>query len=100
MLYTNDEIESFNSLIHFSRAKSHVIDSLVKKYCAKGDCGSYQPNSGGPEFNIANLGEDLIPTFSWYNRILEYIQDAGDICSVVVVCYLIIILMIKLLSIA
>ena len=26
MLYTNYEIESFNSLIHFSMAKSHVID--------------------------------------------------------------------------
>ena len=31
MLYTNDEIESFNSLIHFNREKSHVIDSLVKQ---------------------------------------------------------------------
>ena len=27
MLYTNEEVESFNSLIHFNRAKSHVIDS-------------------------------------------------------------------------
>ena len=64
VLYTNEEIESFNSLIHFNRAKSHVIDSLVKKYCAKGDCGSYQPDVGGPKFNIANLGEDLITIFS------------------------------------
>jgi hypothetical protein len=99
LLYTNEEVESFNSLIHFDRAKSHVVDAMVRKYCTTGDCGSYEPKPGDAGFDIGHLSQQVIPELVWYESLLEHLQEAGNVCSVIVVLYLIMVLLIKTLSI-
>jgi hypothetical protein len=82
-LYTSEEINQFNDLIHFQRAKSQVVDQLVKKYCSTADCGSYQPQADAT-FDLANLQDlekNLEDQFLWYMDIPAKMEQMGSYCS-------------------
>ena len=42
-LYSSEQIEAFNNLIHFFWAKTHVLDFLVRQYCHEEDRGLWTP---------------------------------------------------------
>ena len=51
-LYKADQLDTFDQLIHFERAKTHVLDSLVHQYCHDAteenpNYGSYAPGNPG-----------------------------------------------------
>ena len=98
LLYTKTEMEAFNALLHFSRIRSHVVDSLVQSYCTTADCGSYIPSEKG-EFSLDNLKHEIVDGAFWWNEILPDLEKAGSYCSLAIIMYLVLMLLGRVLNI-
>ena len=85
LLYSREEIRSYNELIAHHPMKKHVVEQFAKEYCARsGQCGRYQPESG--YFNMEHFSDPLT-ALDWWSELLANLQDIGQICSVLVVLY-------------
>ena len=88
LFYTEAEMSQFNDLVHWERTRSSVVNSLVQRYCANADCGSY----AGPAQDVSTFDPDhllaKVNPFSWWQTVKEDIILFGNACSVIVVCYL------------
>ena len=86
LLYSRAEIQSYNALIGHHPMEKHVVDQFAKEYCSRsGQCGRYQPESG--YFNMNHLTNPL-SILTWWEQLISYAQEAGQVCSTVVVGYL------------
>ena len=86
LLYSRAEIQSYNALIGHHPMEKHVVDQFAKEYCSRsGQCGQYQPESG--YFNMNHLTNPL-SILTWWEQLISYAQEAGQVCSTVVVGYL------------
>ena len=86
LLYSREEIRSYNALIGHHPMKKHVVDQFAKEYCARSQqCGRYQPESG--YFNMNHFTNPL-SVLTWWDQLISYAQEAGQVCSTVVVAYL------------
>lgn len=88
LMYTQTEIQAFNDLVHFSRIKSHVIDSMVERYCGQGSCGDYQPEeqlNGG--FSITNLEDQVEEEVFWWKAWLKTLERCGAYSSLICILY-------------
>ena len=91
LLYSREEIRSYNSLIGHHPMKKHVVDQFAKEYCARSQqCGQYQPESG--YFNLKHFMGPL-SVLTWWDQLISYAQEAGQVCSTLVVVYLLLNLM-------
>ena len=86
ILYTTQEMIKFNDLIHFSRARNLVLDSLVRKYCTGGDCGSYAPGAGSA-FTLEALKDQVTKPLHWFHAAIQELERYGGLCSIVVLCF-------------
>lgn len=90
LFYTESEMDSFNDLLHWQRVKTQVVSSLVRRYCANADCGAYVgPSEDVSPFDPTALLEKANP-LSWFVQIKENVVLFGNICSIIVVVYLLI----------
>jgi len=93
-LYEADQLDAFNNLVHFGRAKTHVLDSLVRQYCydqagKSTKCGSYTPGHPGEfGFDLAQLEKTITEDVDWTQYIQHNMEKWGGYCSMMVVCYL------------
>ena len=88
LLYTEDEVQAFNELVHFARSRERVVDALVGQYCASGDCGSYTPSVGSRMFDLSNLEDRLQnPISKFFNNISDEVASIGYWCSIAIVGY-------------
>ena len=79
LLYTHDEISSFNHLLHFSRSKDRVVDLLTESYCAGGDCNDLAPTGSGTKpFDLSRLSEDIANDLSIWHKIQSFITEYGS----------------------
>ena len=85
ILYTTQEIDKFNNLLHFGRSRNLVLDSLVRKYCTGGNCGSYTPGTGSA-FSLDALKDRIEEPIHWFEDILKSLEEYGGICSIIVLC--------------
>ena len=84
LLYSSDEIEKFNSLIHFSRSKSNLVSALTEKYCSKSKtCGAYRPPTSSSSFSLQNLEDEIVQTFSIWSHIKSIAGEYGGLCGLV-----------------
>ena len=83
ILYSSEEIAKFNSLIHFERSKTLILDSLVQRYCASEDCGAYTPGAGS-SFSLTALEDRMEEPLHWAEHILQEVEKYGGVCSIVV----------------
>ena len=84
LLYSSNEIEKFNSLIHFSRSKSNLVSALTEKYCSKSkNCGSYKPPTSSSSFSLQNLEDEIVQSFSIWSRIKDFAGEYGGICGLI-----------------
>ena len=84
LLYSSDEIEKFNSLIHFSRSKHNLISSLTEKYCSKSkSCGAYRPSTSSSSFSLQNLEDEIEQTFSIWSRVKAIAGEYGGLCGLI-----------------
>lgn len=74
LLYTQDEMQAYLNLIHFSQTKSTLVDSLVQRYCTNGDCGEYQGHAQDGKFNLEHLKDTISP---WHYINLIYTKIAA-----------------------
>jgi hypothetical protein len=94
LLYNNEQVGAFNNLLHFNRAKAHVLDSLVRQYCKKGangksQCGEYMPEGPGANgFDLGKLEREIVATTNWAQYAQNKLTEYGGYCSIVVVAYL------------
>lgn len=86
LLYTADEVTAFQDLIHFQRTREQVLDGFVRTYCTKADACGYATTPGSG-FDVKNLLEDLVPTLTWWDWLLEKTDKAGQICSILTLLY-------------
>ena len=88
VLYTEDEIEAFNDLVHFTRSRERVLDAIVGKYCSTGDCGLYNPPGGARTFDLSNLEDKFInPITKYIGEISDKVASIGYWCSIAIVFY-------------
>ena len=82
-IYTHEEIDQFNDLIHFSRVKTRVVDNLVTDYCANNPrCGGYSPSSEPPTpFNLEAIKDEVNP-LNWFTAWTDKLARAGSLCSI------------------
>ena len=90
LLYTSDEVEEFNSMVHYSRTKDQVLDALVSKYCESGDCGSYKPGAQSSYFNLDKLKDTIEHPFAWVGEYRRKLSEIGGYCSILILLFLII----------
>ena len=92
LLYTKDEMDQFNELIHFQRTKKRVINALITDYCETNDqCGSYSPSSGtATAFNLQHLEDKVYSPFEIFFDWSEKLSKIGNVCSILIVLLLII----------
>jgi len=95
ILYTTQEISKFNNLLHFGRSRNLVLDSLVRKYCTGGNCGSYTPGTGSA-FSLNALKDEIQQPIHWFEDILKSLEKYGGICSIIVLCLTIITLVYRI----
>ena len=86
LLYTRGELQAFRDLIAHKAARKAVTHSFAREYCGRsGACGDYVPPSGYMSFD--KLLSSVDPT-SWFETLRGYLQEAGQICSVLVIALL------------
>ena len=87
LLYTREEMESYNNLIHFQRIRKRVMNNLVNDYCTGNpSCGSYQPASEPiVPFNLDNIEDKVASPFSMFFGWMEKVEKIGSYCSIIVV---------------
>ena len=87
LLYTQEEIDKFNNLVHFGRTKKRVLNNLVTNYCAKNSmhCGAYAPSQVPDNFDLGNLKYNAFSPTHYFTEILEKVRIAGNVCSILVV---------------
>ena len=86
LLYTRGELQAFRDLIAHKAARKAVTHSFAREYCGRsGACGDYVPPSGYMSFD--KLLSSVDPT-SWFDTLRGYLQEAGQICSVLVIALL------------
>ena len=99
LLYTSKEIAAFNDLIHYQRAKAHVLNNLVMKYCQHGQCGAYTPKVGISTFDLSSLEDKILTPLAWFQNWKAVLQEYGSYCSLAIVTYLIIALIAKFFNV-
>jgi len=89
LIYTSEEVQRFNQLIHFSRTKKRVLDALTSKYCEDNDaCGQFSPNRGTSSFSLSNLEQHLTnPISSLFRGFTEKLQAFGSYCSICIMLW-------------
>jgi hypothetical protein len=87
LLYTQQEMEQFNELIHFQRTKQRVINTLISDYCeGNNQCGAYQPSAGtSSAFNLEHLEDAVYSPFQIFFDWSEKLSKIGNICSILIV---------------
>lgn len=87
LLYTSEEINKFNNLVHFSRTRERVVDALAHRYCeANEDCGSFKPPTGSSSFDVQALANDLThPVSYFWRKALAWATKTGSLCSLLIV---------------
>lgn len=92
LLYTREEMEQFNELIHFSRTKKRVINALITDYCEANDqCGAYTPSSGtATAFDLQHLEDKVYSPFQIFFDWSEKLSKIGNVCSILIVLMLIV----------
>ena len=94
-LYKADQLEAFNQLIHFERAKTHVLDSLVRQYChdateQNSNCESYTPGHPGQfGFDMKQLEITILAEVNWSEYFYHQLKNWGGYCSIAVILYLV-----------
>ncbi len=98
LLYTQEEINQFNNLIHFQRTKHRVLNALINDYCEGNDnCGAYQPALGTSSgFNLKNLEDKVYSPFQIFFDWSEKLSKIGNVCSIAIVFMTIMSLIFKL----
>ena len=89
LLYTSEEVEQFNNMIHFSRTKTRVLDALVSKYCESGNCGSYKPSAKSSYFNLEMLKDTITHPFAWVGELRHNLSEIGSYCSLIILLILV-----------
>ena len=87
LLYTNEEVEEFNQMVHFSRTKDRVLDALVIKYCENGNCGNYKPSAQSSYFNLEQLKDTIEHPFAWIGNLRRSIAEVGSYCSLLILIF-------------
>ena len=98
LLYTTEEIDSFNELIHFQRTKERVISNMVQQYCQDNtECGSSFTTGGNRVFNLDSLKPGFGLAIPWINNLKDELKELGSYCSIVIILYIIMIIFIKII---
>ena len=101
LLYTQDEIIKMNNLIHFSRVKDQLTETMVENICANEErtCG-YGTETKGPILSFSNILPNLptiLPWDIWCKHLLTTGSVGGLLC--ILICLIkVILLMIQYLS--
>ena len=83
ILYTTNEIDQFNNLIHFSRTKKRVLNAMVSQYCTDNpSCGTYQPTRSGTTFSLDHLEEMVESPFAFLGVWEDKLAKIGSYCSI------------------
>ena len=86
-LYTHQEMEAYNTLIHHQRVKARIVGRLVDDYCVSNQqCGSYQPSQEPPApFDLSQIEDTVSSPFSTFFQWVEKVEKIGSVCSLLVV---------------
>ena len=85
ILYTTDEINKFNELIHFQRTRKRVVSQMVSQYCANNpSCGAYQPDNSASSFSLDHLENLVESPFAFLGEWEEKLAKIGSYCSIVI----------------
>ena len=97
-LYTKDELEEFNILLHFGRTKEAVLTELTEKYCTGQACGSLDFQAGGQTFDLNRLRNQIENTISLAHQFENAAQYCGKVGGCLFILYFSIKVLLKLLN--
>ena len=85
ILYTTEEIEKFNELIHFQRTRKRVVSAMVSQYCANNpSCGVYQPGDSASTFSLDHLEKLVESPFAFLGEWEDKLAKIGSYCSIAI----------------
>ena len=71
-LYTKEELEEFNILLHFGRTKQIVLTKLTEKYCNGQASGSLAFEADRQTFNLNRLKNQIENTFNLTHQLTSW----------------------------
>ena len=86
-LYTKNELEEFNILLHFGRTKQAVLTELTENYCHGQACGSLAFGADRQTFDLNRLRSQIEDTFDWTHQLRETITYCGKVGGCLFVLY-------------
>ena len=91
LLYTHQEMEAYNTLVHHQRVRARVVSQLVDDYCTSNQqCGSYQPSQEPPiPFDLSQIQDTVESPFTIMFEWIDKVEKVGSVCSLIVVTMLI-----------
>ena len=100
LLYTTEEMDSFNELIHFQRTKEKILSNLVNQYCQdNSECGSSVTTGGNQVFSLDSLKAGFGLSIPWLNNIRDELKEAGSYCSILIILYVLFKILLKVLRV-
>ena len=98
-LYTKEELEEFNMLLHFGHTKQAVLTELTEKYCNGQTCGSLAFGADRQTFNLDRLRNQIEETLDWTHHLKEAIAYGGKIGGCLFVLYFAVKVLMKLANV-
>ena len=91
LLYTHQEMEAYNTLVHHQRVRARVMSQLVDDYCVSNQhCGSYQPSREPPvPFDLSQIEDTVSSPLSILFQWIDKVERIGSVCSLIVVTMMI-----------
>lgn len=89
LIYTSQEVKKFNHLLHFSRSRHRLLDSMTQRVCeAPNACGGYQAPEGSSGFSLSQLEESVTHPFtSVFSSLRKMLDTVGGYCSLMIGLY-------------
>ena len=92
-LYTQKEKDSANQARLHHEGRKYMTNIFYSSWCSEQDdgfCGNQQAMDHHPSISTWNRLLSLSPTYNWFLRIKNWIQNFGSTCSVFITLYILI----------
>lgn len=89
LIYTSQEVKKFNHLLHFSRSRHRLLDSITQRICETPNaCGGYQAPEGSSGFSLSQLETSITHPFtSVFSSLNTMLTTVGGYCSLIIMGY-------------
>ena len=95
-LYTEQEMEEYNYMVHFGRVTQGVLTALTEQYCSTESCGNLLNRDFSKSFDLNRLKSTVESYFDLTERLQQCLIEAGHIGGCLFLLYIVLQFFIRL----